>query len=209
MNNEVAFGIFTWNSPERRTNRYGAIYMADSDFGDTSKITPTMDMERLFALQGKMVKLSCLVVETRQSSHLCDDFLKILPTTPEVGETIELGVGPLYIESDQWSPSKFVVGIKPSDGRRKFWIDPRRLYRLHDQTVKLLVEETDEPETDDPTSEMKSHSENAMRSNGDGSFQVKVEDETGGVFIKPKFERLGGGMFMVTHPHVHGDTSSL
>jgi hypothetical protein len=32
--------------------------------------------------------------------------------------------------------------MAPGDGRKERWIDPRKLCRLHNQTVELSVEET-------------------------------------------------------------------
>jgi hypothetical protein len=39
-------------------------------------------------------------------------------------------------------PNITATVLAPSDGRETFWMDPRKLYRLHDQTVDVLVEET-------------------------------------------------------------------
>jgi hypothetical protein len=36
------------------------------------------------------------------------------------------------------------VVLRPGDPRDELWIDPRKLYRLHDQTVELLIEETED-----------------------------------------------------------------
>jgi hypothetical protein len=86
--------------------------------------------------------------------------------------------------------------LVPADGRGMLWLDPRKLYRLHDQTVELFVEET----ADDfsPKPELcEKVSKDEVLSTGDGFMQVKGEDPRQ---VLPSVESLGGGMFVVTAP---------
>lgn len=64
------------------------------------------------------------------------------PPGPDIplrqGERVELDCGTLFFEK-QWSETEDCVwaGVKPADGRKYDWLDPRGLYRLHYQTVEL------------------------------------------------------------------------
>ena len=69
---------------------------------------------------------------------------------PDVGEVVDLGVGTIAIQPS-WEASGVAVALRPDDGRADFWIDPRKLYRLHDQTVELFAEPTDEPADPPPS----------------------------------------------------------
>jgi hypothetical protein len=80
------------------------------------------------------------VVETRQSGHLGDWFHGIGPTTPEQGEIILLGEGAFFSEKSE-DLGCLQVGLRPADKRQEFWLDPKALYRAHDQTVELYFEE--------------------------------------------------------------------
>ncbi len=144
MSTPVGFGIFMWNGDERRSNRYGGFFMSDSTFNDGATVKPRLSPE-LKALVGKKVKVSCQVVEARESGHIGDLFLGVFPTIPDVGENVELGVAILDYDASS-DPAKYsdTIFMVPSDDRGELWIDPRKLYRLHDQTVNLFIEETDE-----------------------------------------------------------------
>jgi hypothetical protein len=48
------------------------------------------------------------------------------------------------IDPNENSVARRTVIMAPDDGRERFWIDPRQLYKLHDQTVELYMEETTE-----------------------------------------------------------------
>jgi len=86
----------------------------------------------------------------------------------------------------------------PEDGRRELWIDPRQLYRLHDQTVDLYAEETEDPCS--PPPDLSSDADGAI-SNGDGTMQVKTRGMPyGAVQVQPNVERIGDGLFSVTPP---------
>ncbi len=56
------------------------------------------------------------------------------PSTPDVGETIDLGTGRFRLGKAE---KTLTFGLEPADGRQTDWFDPAKLYRLHDQTVEL------------------------------------------------------------------------
>lgn len=145
---QVGHGIFMWDVEERREQRYGFFFMAPTTFDEKTHVSATLDTDYLAERVGKRVKAYCIVTESRQSNHAGDRAIDVLPSTPADGERVDIGVG-LLVRGTAYdgSPS---VGIQPSDGRCAFWTDPRSWYRLHDQTVDLFVEETEEPFSEVP-----------------------------------------------------------
>jgi hypothetical protein len=139
----LAHGVFTWSGSERRSDRYGSFILLAEPYGASPVTVPTYDTALAQKLSGKRVRIVVTVVETRRSGHIGDRFLNIYPTTPEVGEQIELGVGIFSTQPDEGDPKITSTILAPGDGREAFWLDPRKLYRLHDQTVDVFVEETD------------------------------------------------------------------
>lgn len=191
---KIAHGIFGWCATERRSNRYGAVHLASSPYEGGECATVFLDYEALAKLSGRRVKLTCKVVETRSSGHIGDAFLGIVPTTPEVNEEVVLGVGLLRTDSS-YDPALPDLVLQPNDGRTELWIDPRKLYRLHDQTVDIFAEETQEDFT--PMADLECEDPGAI-SNGDGSFQVKKIAE--GSRLLPDVKSLGGGTFVMGFP---------
>lgn len=192
----VMRGILTWNATERRSNRYGSIHTADTNFNQDVTADQEYDLLRLRKLRHQRVRITCEVVETRASGHCGDRFLGIMPTTPNVGDVIELGVGTLdYVDGLDGMPD---IILKPRDGRKQFWIDPHLLYRLHDQTVRVYIEETDDPFSAAPDIEPQSNVPEAI-DNGDGTFQVKNVADGESMVVLPHAERIGDGLFMLTH----------
>jgi len=102
-----------------------------------------------------------------------------------------LGVG-ILLSPIGWDGQPDLT-LQPGDGRDVFWIDPRVLYRLHDQTVEVYAEETDEDFT--PAPELMHDNTTHSYDNGDGSFQVKNVRSGQSVCILPNCERLGNGIF--------------
>lgn len=129
----VAEGILTWHGRERRSDRYGSVEMMNTD----GKFM-TLDCVHHEGLRGR---LFAEVVETRQSGHIGDIFRGLYPETPEVGEVIELGIGRLFVERVDGISQ---IGLVPDDGRDYDWLDPKALYRLHEQTVRLQFEQVDD-----------------------------------------------------------------
>lgn len=194
-------GIFNWLGDERRLARYGFVALWTGNYFETEHCVVELDAEAVRALEGKRVRMTAEVVETRKSGHIGDQFYEIKPTTPEMGEVIELGVGTLRLDSFEGT---LLMGLEPSDGRQELWLDPRKLYRLHDQTVLLTLEETEDPEHEAP--DLKPVREDGTLSNGDGSFQVRGTQMP--AKVPAKVQRLGGGMFTMSHNYEKGERIS-
>ena len=203
---KLGHGVFNWDGSERRSDRYGAFNLCAEPY-DAKVVTEiTYDKALAKELEDKRVRILVKVVETRESGHLGDMFLGIRPSTPEVGEEVDLGVGLFHTEPCEWDKkvtSTFLVPGEPPT-RETFWFDPNKLYRLHDQTVDVFIEETDAEFT--PAWSPKAKAEDGMVVNGDGSFQAKgVEVVSGRTRLKPKVERLGDGLVKMTVDFKPGD----
>jgi hypothetical protein len=187
------YGIFMWTAQERRSNRYGAFYLATQTYDET--VTVRADLhDDLKALVGKRVKVSCRVLANRVSGHVGDLFLNIFPTTPEVGETVELGVATLALEPTDDGETQIVM--IPDDDRDELWIDPRLLFRLHDQTVGLYVLETEESFSPAPV--LDECAPDGVKSVGDCTLQAKRASIPQDVLIQPLITPLGDGLFEVS-----------
>jgi len=199
MRTKIGYGIFMWMAGERQTGRYGYVFMSRHDFAQKVFVEATLDNEQAESFIGKKVRLICKIVDTRKSGHVGDRFLSIKPSTPAQGEEIELGVG-LFSKTEELGET--VVGLEPNDGRDVNWVDPRVLYRLHDQTVELYAEETEDAFTPAPT--LFARVEGSI-SLGDGSFQIRGISIKDGDKIKLKTTRLGGGLFSLGNDFEDGE----
>ncbi len=189
-------GVFAWDSIERRTNRYGSFTLNDSPYNDIDKVEVVRNDEVLNALVAKRVRVTAIVVENRPSDHIGDQFLGIKPPNPPtaVGTEIDLGVGVLMHAPD-WAGNPAPV-LMPIDGREELWIDPRQLFKLHDQTVEVHFEETTDECSPAPQIKMQ---EPGVLDNGEGTFQVKKVGE-GPLVLEPEIKRIGDGLFELTPP---------
>ncbi|WP_228714242.1 phosphoadenosine phosphosulfate reductase domain-containing protein [Prauserella endophytica] len=127
---ELGQGQLWWPRFERHTDRYGTIFLCtgpDSEDYVTFESAPVGSRGRLVAV----------VLETRPSVHCGDLTRGLAPTTPAVGEEITLGSGTVFTEPDPDTGLPTAVGLVPDDGRDEDWLDPRALYRCHNQTVRL------------------------------------------------------------------------
>jgi hypothetical protein len=141
--NPVTLGVgrLTWSASERVHDRYGTVWlMPDVDGCDSLTLgwVPAVRLDR--ALRGQRGQLRAEVLATRRSTHVGDLTHGWQPTTPAVGEVVVLGAGELFFEPG-WE-----VGLRPGDGRATFWLDPRALYRVHEQTVRLWFEPGEFPD---------------------------------------------------------------
>ena len=118
-------GTLNWFRHERICDRYGAVHL-ESERG---KYADYADIP-----VGAKGTIIAHILETRPSGHIGDLFRGIGPSDPEAGETVELGTGTLFTEMEDGIP---VIGVEPDDGRDTDWMDPRALYRCHNQTVRL------------------------------------------------------------------------
>lgn len=132
-------GVLGWPGTERRTDRYGLVTLSLEGYEGNGKLLDASWTTNPTAVEGYACHVVAKVIEARESSHIGDLFRGIFPTTPHVGEIIDLGVGHLFTEPADWAIGKIGIGLKPSDGRDRDWFDPKKLYRLHDQTVELTI----------------------------------------------------------------------
>lgn len=89
------------------------------------------------------------------------------------------------------------IVLQPEDGRDELWLDPRKLFRLHDQTVEIYAEESNEP--DSPKPDLTFARRGAI-SNGDGSLQYSGIAPEHGDQLLPVAERLGDDIFCLRSP---------
>jgi hypothetical protein len=132
-------GRLTWDGAERRSDRYGTVWLmpeADTSTSETGKPLPSViDAHAIRDVIGERGRLVATVTATRKSTHIGDLFRGLRPRTPEVGDVIVLGTGTLFTEAAYHQG--ITVGLDPNDGRTDNWLDPRSLYDAHEQTVDL------------------------------------------------------------------------
>jgi len=126
-------GILNWPTGERIFDRYGLVGLW-SETALSIKDLLSFDIEPVEGIKGKLV---VKVIEPRRSQHIGDFFHGFSPTTPDVGEEIILGEGSVFYENG-------FVGLEPDEGRRTFWLKPKKLYRAHQQLVELYFEKLED-----------------------------------------------------------------
>jgi hypothetical protein len=135
MTIELGTGRLSWPRFERIGDRYGTVMlMADGD----SFTEPSRYIWPSNGPVGQRGTLVAEVLETRDSTHIGDLFRGFFPETPEVGERIVLGEGTFFTEETDFGA--LLLGLRPDDGRDSDWLDPPKLYRAHEQTVRLTFE---------------------------------------------------------------------
>lgn len=131
-------GVLTWTPNERRSDRYGAVYLVKEGGNSLSTDGPwpsLVDEATACAFEGFAGELIAVVKIARDSTHIGDFFRDVYPRKPEVGQIIVLGKGRLFRTS---APDGGIgVGLRPDDGRETDWLDIRALYDAHEQTVEL------------------------------------------------------------------------
>lgn len=130
-------GVLTWDGAERRSDRYGTVYLIPESMNSfTSGPVPSIVVRQARATG--IGSLIAVVIETRDSTHVGDLFRAIYPRTPDVGTRIKLGEGELFF--DKVHDGGLSVGLSPLDGRSVDWLNVRALYDAHEQSVELLFE---------------------------------------------------------------------
>ncbi len=133
----IGRGELGWFRAERVTDRYGSVSIyrdGESRLHD--------DIEKVRPLEGKKGTLKALITEVRESSHMGDFCRDLYPSTPEVGDEVILGQGTLFFEPlEEDGKTLYSVGLRPDDERDSDWLNPKSLYRCHDQTVELFFVE--------------------------------------------------------------------
>lgn len=137
---KLGIGTLTWDANERRSDRYGAIYLIpDGCNSMTVCETPSqLDSCACHMVEGKRGILTATVKIARDSTHIGDIFRGIFPRTPKVGQKIVLGTGTLKVGRNY--DGNMQVALVPDDGRETDWMDVRALYDVHEQTVELDFE---------------------------------------------------------------------
>ena len=125
-------GVLSWNHNERVSDRYGSVWLARAPHSNRY-----VELDNLADVVGKKGRLIAYVKETRESHHIGDIFRGVGPETPGVGEKIVLGEGLVFVEH---AVGVETIGLRPDDGRDNDWMDIKKLYRAHDQTVELVFE---------------------------------------------------------------------
>lgn len=129
---DLGQGRLWWPRFERQSDRYGTVFLLTGP-----------DAENYVSFEnapvGQSGRLVAVVVENRRSGHCGDIARSLVPTTPTVGEEITLGAGTLFTDTDADADLGVptAVGLAPDDDRDTDWLDPRALYRCHNQTVRL------------------------------------------------------------------------
>lgn len=119
-------GHLVWYPAERRTDRYGAVFLVGEEDG-ISPLPLDPDAE---ARHGRLI---ARVIETMTPTHVGDTNRGIKPTIPKVGESIVLGLGTVFYENG-------TVGVRPDLDRKIDWMNPLALYRCVDQWVELCFD---------------------------------------------------------------------
>ena len=140
-------GVLNWHADERVYDRYGTVHLARRVRTEGQERTPEDYVAFPEELEGQHGRLYAIVVETRNSDHVGDMVRGFFPSTPRLGDRIELGSGTVfrgkcfsrrYPEEEQ-DPTP-TIGLQPDDGREHDWLNPASLYKLHQQTVELYFE---------------------------------------------------------------------
>lgn len=165
-------GMLNWPRGERVGDRYGLVHVQergtegyDAVDGNARYMQEVpasryASMAEAAERAGQVGMLVAEVVATRQSGHIGDFFHGFFPETPEAGEEIVLGRGELFTEVSfsEGGGDVIGVGVKPTEalGAREFegmrigpdifWMNPRALYRCHEQTVRLWFVPDEVPE---------------------------------------------------------------
>jgi hypothetical protein len=137
----IGEGVLSWHPGERISDRYGTVFLmtGGDSLHEPAGYVPVPD-DAPVGLPGRLV---AEVQATRKSTHVGDLFRGLWPETPEVGERIVLGEGRLFCQTVDREEGIEAVGCtpEPEDLRDRDWLDPRALYRAHEQTVRLVFED--------------------------------------------------------------------
>jgi hypothetical protein len=118
-------GYLNWLRGERISDRYGAIHLTTAHESD--------DYAKIKKVKGQG-RLEAKIVKTSQSTHLGDWGRGFAPGGAKKGDTLILGEGTFFTEKSDFGTE---FGVTPEDGRPSDWMDPKMLYKGHDQSVKI------------------------------------------------------------------------
>lgn len=133
-------GVLSWDASERISDRYGTVWLLPEGVNSLIRCDPISLIQPRAEWEGSEGELIAVVTEARDSTHVGDLFHGVSPETPEVGEIIVLGDGQLFFETG--THGGFFAGLRPLDQRSTLWLDIRKLYRAHEQSVELFFHPT-------------------------------------------------------------------
>lgn len=144
----VGVGHLTWEMIERRSGRYGTVYLThpteSGDGGasaqDDSDVNGFVKMPMDIRGYGK---LTARVISPRESDHVGDQIRGFYPSLPNENEEIILGEGMAYYDEGIGGVACF--GVQPLDGRHQFWLSPESVFRCHSSVVELSWEPMEQP----------------------------------------------------------------
>jgi hypothetical protein len=132
----IGKGVLNWPKGERVSDRYGLVGLFDVE-GRNGSILP-IDVSEYVGKKGKLI---ARVLEARDSWHIGDFARGLYPNQPKTGEIFTLGEGTFFIGEEHRELNEY-FGLRPDEDRSSDWLDPHVLYKLHNQTVELVFEET-------------------------------------------------------------------
>lgn len=195
----LGYGIFAWTTDERVSKRYGAFYLSDSSFNGEKDSFYIVDEYQKY--QGKRVRILARVTSNRKSGHCGDHFIKVYPSTPEVGEEIDLGVGIFNFSRSKYHKEHILFELAPVEPRNKYWMDPRLLYQLHDQTVSITISETTDPPH--PVPDIVQYiPDGAVGADKGGTVQFSGSFDHDQVRLVPKVTKIADGLYVYTNPPI-------
>lgn len=134
-----ATGLLQWERSERLSDRYGVIFLDANGYTPRVRGPLRFPARTVKRLTCRYVHITAKVVARHHSHHVGDRYRGLLPSTPNVGEIVDLGRGRL--STDVYRRKPYFM-LWPNDHRKTDWFDPERLFRLHDQLVVLTVTTT-------------------------------------------------------------------
>lgn len=124
----LARGVLNWSSIERISDRYGTINL-DKECAQVRNFVGT---------RGRLI---VKVAGVRPVVHIGDMLRGLNSSVPELGDVYELGHGELFVEEYNSSGMTVTnIGVRPEDEREFDWLDPNKLYKVHNQFVSLWFE---------------------------------------------------------------------
>jgi len=126
----VGSGFVSWPSRERRSDRYGGLFVLSATDDD-----PARTVIPLHWPIGCRIALVADVISSRPSIHPGDVAGGMEPVRPQPGDRLHLGIGTTvaYDHGDGW----VAIGLLPDDGRPQHHLDPQMLWRIYNQFVRL------------------------------------------------------------------------
>ena len=193
---KIGQGTITWDGYERRSDRYGTVALCSTQYKGGDVGSWELDVETIKAHLGTEGVLLAIPTKTRQSDHAGDRRRKIFPSIPVIGEEIPLGQGVLFMEPNHGGWGSESVGVEPTDGRTRDFMNPKALYRVHEQTVELYFI----PGGEMPPYEPGASNEGTVTTGSDedgGFYQIKSSLREPKGRIQPQARKISDELFVM------------